>query len=145
MRAKETIRDISTSSLRLTQHQQLLAELEAREEKYNHVVQLGQSLLQDEETESKEVIETHLSSVTHIQLHQCNYHSILYRDASIQMCVYTHTCITYICLSVLSSLGTKTPVPFPTSAADECWHLLRACLQQSWAYSRSLLCSEQWR
>ncbi|XP_065538942.1 spectrin beta chain, non-erythrocytic 5 [Lathamus discolor] len=55
MRAKETIRDISTSSLRLTQHQQLLAEIEAREEKYNHVVQLGQSLLQDKETGSKEI------------------------------------------------------------------------------------------
>ncbi|KAM6392440.1 LOW QUALITY PROTEIN: spectrin beta chain, non-erythrocytic 5 [Pluvialis apricaria] len=55
MKAKETIRDISTSSLRLTQHQQLLAELEAREEKYNHVVQLGQSLLQDEEIGSKEI------------------------------------------------------------------------------------------
>ncbi|KAM7109778.1 LOW QUALITY PROTEIN: spectrin beta chain, non-erythrocytic 5 [Ciconia maguari] len=55
MRAKETIRDISTSSLRLTQHQQLLGEIEAREEKYNHVVQLGQSLLQDEEIGSKEI------------------------------------------------------------------------------------------
>ncbi|NXG60038.1 SPTN5 protein, partial [Hemiprocne comata] len=55
MRAKETIRDISTSSLRLTQHQQLLAEIEAREEKYNHVVQLGQSLLQDEQIGSKEI------------------------------------------------------------------------------------------
>ncbi|KAM6274075.1 spectrin beta chain, non-erythrocytic 5 [Porphyrio hochstetteri] len=55
MRAKETIRDISTSSLRLTQHQQLLAEIEAREEKYSLVVQLGQSLLQDEEIGSKEI------------------------------------------------------------------------------------------
>ncbi|NXD33924.1 SPTN5 protein, partial [Copsychus sechellarum] len=55
MRAKESIRDISTSSLRLTQHQQLLAEMEAREEKYSHVVQLGQSLLQDEEMPSKEI------------------------------------------------------------------------------------------
>uniref|UniRef100_A0A663LNR3 Calponin-homology (CH) domain-containing protein n=1 Tax=Athene cunicularia TaxID=194338 RepID=A0A663LNR3_ATHCN len=55
MRAKETIRDISTSSLRLTQHQQLLAEIEAREEKYSHVVQLGQSVLQDGETGSKEI------------------------------------------------------------------------------------------
>ncbi|XP_075281439.1 spectrin beta chain, non-erythrocytic 5 isoform X3 [Opisthocomus hoazin] len=55
MRAKETIRDISTSSLRLTQHQQLLAEIEAREEKYNRVVQLGQSLLQDEKKGSKEI------------------------------------------------------------------------------------------
>ena len=55
MRAKETIRDISTSSLRLTQHQQLLAEIEAQEEKYNQIVQLGQSLLQDEEIRSKEI------------------------------------------------------------------------------------------
>ncbi|NXG68257.1 SPTN5 protein, partial [Baryphthengus martii] len=55
MRAKETIRDISTSSLQLTQHQQLLAEIEAREEKYSHVVQLGQSLMQDEEIGSKEI------------------------------------------------------------------------------------------
>uniref|UniRef100_H0ZL45 Spectrin beta, non-erythrocytic 5 n=1 Tax=Taeniopygia guttata TaxID=59729 RepID=H0ZL45_TAEGU len=55
MRAKESIRDISTSSLRLTQHQQLLAEIEAREEKYSNVVQLGQSLLQDEEMPSKEI------------------------------------------------------------------------------------------
>uniref|UniRef100_A0A8C5IUB0 Calponin-homology (CH) domain-containing protein n=1 Tax=Junco hyemalis TaxID=40217 RepID=A0A8C5IUB0_JUNHY len=63
MRAKESIRDISTSSLRLTQHQQLLAEIEAREEKYSHVVQLGQSLLQDEEMPSKEVIETPLKAL----------------------------------------------------------------------------------
>ncbi|XP_027530020.1 spectrin beta chain, non-erythrocytic 5 [Neopelma chrysocephalum] len=55
MRAKEMIRDISTSNLRLTQHQQLLAEIEAREEKYSHAVQLGQSLLQDEEMGSKEI------------------------------------------------------------------------------------------
>ncbi|NWV68098.1 SPTN5 protein, partial [Malurus elegans] len=55
MRAKETIRDISTSSLRLTQHQQLLAEIEAREEKHSDVVQLGQSLLQDEEMPSEEI------------------------------------------------------------------------------------------
>ncbi|NXO67199.1 SPTN5 protein, partial [Phainopepla nitens] len=55
MKAKESIRDISTSSLRLTQHQQLLAEIEAREEKYDHVVQLGQSLLQDEEMPSREI------------------------------------------------------------------------------------------
>lgn len=77
MRAKETIRDISTSSLRLTQHQQLLAEIEAREEKYSHVVQLGQSLLQDEEMPSKEVIETPLSAVIHIQLLDPNVTMIL--------------------------------------------------------------------
>lgn len=78
MRAKETIRDISTSSLRLTQHQQLLAEIEAREEKYNNVVQLGQSLLQDKEIEPKEVIETYLSSAIHIQLLNTSVTIILY-------------------------------------------------------------------
>uniref|UniRef100_A0A8C3DHV3 Spectrin beta, non-erythrocytic 5 n=1 Tax=Corvus moneduloides TaxID=1196302 RepID=A0A8C3DHV3_CORMO len=53
----------SEVSLRLTQHQQLLAEIEAREEKFSHIVQLGQSLLQDEEMPSKEVIETPLSAL----------------------------------------------------------------------------------
>jgi len=77
MRAKETIRDISTSSLRLTQHQQLLAEIEAREEKYNRVVQLGQSLLQDEKKGSKEVIETHFSHTHSATQYQCNYHAIV--------------------------------------------------------------------
>lgn len=124
MRAKETIRDISTSSLRLTQHQQLLAEIEAREEKYNHVVQLGQSLLQDEEIGSKEVIETHLSSVTHIQLLNTSVTIILYHIAlkHTNVCIHSHIsiCMTYICFSVLPSLGTKTSVPFPTSAVDEC-------------------------
>ncbi|TFK15040.1 acyl-coenzyme A thioesterase 1 [Platysternon megacephalum] len=55
MKTEETIRDISTSSLRLTQHQQLLAEIEAREETYNRVAQLGQSLLQEEKIPSKEI------------------------------------------------------------------------------------------
>ncbi|CAM5151113.1 unnamed protein product [Natator depressus] len=55
MKTEETIRDISTSSLRLTQHQQLLAEIEAREETYNRVAQLGQSLLQEEKISSKEI------------------------------------------------------------------------------------------
>nr|XP_025044105.1 spectrin beta chain, non-erythrocytic 5 [Pelodiscus sinensis] len=55
MKTKETIRDISNSSLRLTQHQQLLAEIEAREETYNRVAQLGQLLLQDEKISSKEI------------------------------------------------------------------------------------------
>lgn len=85
MKAKETIRDISTSSLRLTQHQQLLAEIEAREEKYSHVVQLGQSLLQDKETGSKEVIETYLSSASHIQLLNTSVTIILYY---ITLCAY---------------------------------------------------------
>lgn len=78
MRAKESIRDISTSSLRLTQHQQLLAEIEAREEKYSHVVQLGQSLLQDEEMPSKEVIEKRAQSYLFSTGPLCNYDSALY-------------------------------------------------------------------
>ncbi|XP_019374606.1 PREDICTED: spectrin beta chain, non-erythrocytic 5 [Gavialis gangeticus] len=55
MKAEETIRDISTSRLRVNQHQQLLAEIEAREEMYNRVVQLGQSLLQEEKIQPKEI------------------------------------------------------------------------------------------
>ncbi|NXN96468.1 SPTN5 protein, partial [Rhinopomastus cyanomelas] len=55
MTAKETVRDVSASSLRLAQHQQLLTEIEARQEKYRHVVQLGQSLLQEEEIGSQEI------------------------------------------------------------------------------------------
>uniref|UniRef100_A0A8C8T063 Calponin-homology (CH) domain-containing protein n=1 Tax=Pelusios castaneus TaxID=367368 RepID=A0A8C8T063_9SAUR len=55
MEAEETIRDISTSSLRLTQHQQLLAEIEARQETYNRVVLLGQSLLHKEKIPPKEI------------------------------------------------------------------------------------------
>uniref|UniRef100_A0A8C0IMR1 Calponin-homology (CH) domain-containing protein n=1 Tax=Chelonoidis abingdonii TaxID=106734 RepID=A0A8C0IMR1_CHEAB len=55
MKTEETIRDIFTSSLRLTQHQQLLAEIEAREETYNRVAQLGQSLLQEEKISSTEI------------------------------------------------------------------------------------------
>uniref|UniRef100_A0A8C3S247 Calponin-homology (CH) domain-containing protein n=1 Tax=Chelydra serpentina TaxID=8475 RepID=A0A8C3S247_CHESE len=55
MKTQETVRDISTSSLRLTQHQQLLAEIEAREETYSRVAQLGQSLLQEEKISSKEI------------------------------------------------------------------------------------------
>ncbi|XP_074853761.1 spectrin beta chain, non-erythrocytic 5 [Carettochelys insculpta] len=55
MKTEETIRDISTSSLRLTQHQQLLAEIEAREETYKQVAQLGQSLLQEGKMPPKEI------------------------------------------------------------------------------------------
>ncbi|XP_050810874.1 spectrin beta chain, non-erythrocytic 5 isoform X2 [Gopherus flavomarginatus] len=58
MKTEETIRDIFTSSLRLTQHQQLLAEIEAREETYNRVAQLGQSLLQEEKISSTEIQKT---------------------------------------------------------------------------------------
>lgn len=127
MRAKESIRDISTSSLRLTQHQQLLAEIEAREEKYDHVVQLGQALLQDEEMPSKEVTQTPLSSVMHIQhWTQCNCDSILYHTVRYKnMYTYLSLCMTYICLSLLPTLGTKTSAPFLTSAADVCRQLLK--------------------
>ncbi|KAJ8333342.1 hypothetical protein SKAU_G00422380 [Synaphobranchus kaupii] len=54
IRVEESIRDLSTSFLQLAQHQQLQAEISAREETYEQAVHLGQDLLQ-EEPHSKEV------------------------------------------------------------------------------------------
>ncbi|XP_066550797.1 spectrin beta chain, non-erythrocytic 5 [Amia ocellicauda] len=55
MKAEETIRDVSTSSLQLTQHQQLWAEIQAREEDFHRAVALGQELLQEEISAAKEI------------------------------------------------------------------------------------------
>ncbi|XP_053169097.1 spectrin beta chain, non-erythrocytic 5 [Hemicordylus capensis] len=55
MITKENIRNISTSGLKLNQHQQLLAEIEARDEMYKRVVQLGQELLLEQKTPTKEI------------------------------------------------------------------------------------------
>ncbi|KAG5855882.1 hypothetical protein ANANG_G00001630 [Anguilla anguilla] len=54
IRVEESIRDLSTSSLQLAQHQQLQAEISAREEAYEQAVHLGQDLLQ-EDPHNKEV------------------------------------------------------------------------------------------
>ncbi|KAJ8377542.1 hypothetical protein AAFF_G00256380 [Aldrovandia affinis] len=54
IRVEESIRDVSTSTLQLTHHQQLQAEISAREEAYERARSLGQELLR-EEPHSKEV------------------------------------------------------------------------------------------
>ncbi|KAJ8287365.1 hypothetical protein COCON_G00000240 [Conger conger] len=48
IRVEESTRDLSTSSLQLAQHQQLQAEISAREETYQQALQLGQELLQED-------------------------------------------------------------------------------------------------
>lgn len=57
---------------------------------------------------------------------QCNYDSMLYHTVRYKT-VYTRLSLlmTYICLSTLSTLGTKTSVPLLTSAADVWRHLLK--------------------
>lgn len=52
---KETARDASMSGSKLNQHQQLLAEIEARYEDYTRVQQLGQDLLPEMKTATKDV------------------------------------------------------------------------------------------
>ncbi|KAL8169454.1 UNVERIFIED_CONTAM: hypothetical protein K2H54_049400 [Gekko kuhli] len=58
MMIKETARDASMSGLKLNQHQQLLAEIEARYEVYTRVLQLGQELLPEMKTATKDIHDT---------------------------------------------------------------------------------------
>ncbi|CAI5763942.1 spectrin beta chain, non-erythrocytic 5 [Podarcis lilfordi] len=55
MMMEDKIRDISTSDLKLTQHQQLLAEIEARDDMYERVLQLGQELLLEQKMPTKDI------------------------------------------------------------------------------------------
>ncbi|XP_054825905.1 spectrin beta chain, non-erythrocytic 5 [Eublepharis macularius] len=55
MMTKETARDASTSGLKLSQHQKLLAEIEAHDEVYHQVLQLGQELLPEVKTATKDI------------------------------------------------------------------------------------------
>nr|XP_056707864.1 spectrin beta chain, non-erythrocytic 5 [Euleptes europaea] len=55
MMIKETARDASMSGLKLNQHQQLLAEIEARDEVYAQVLQLGQELFLELKTATKDI------------------------------------------------------------------------------------------
>ncbi|KAL2098982.1 hypothetical protein ACEWY4_005462 [Coilia grayii] len=57
MRAEESIRDVATCGLQLAQHQQLWAEIVAREESYQRAVAMGQELLQLDPSHAKEVRE----------------------------------------------------------------------------------------
>ncbi|XP_028831275.1 spectrin beta chain, non-erythrocytic 5 isoform X2 [Denticeps clupeoides] len=57
MRVEETIRDVATCRLQLGQHQQLWAEIVAREESYAHAVAMGEELLHLDPTHMREVQE----------------------------------------------------------------------------------------
>ncbi|KAF7648029.1 hypothetical protein LDENG_00163000 [Lucifuga dentata] len=57
MAAEESISDVATADLQLTQHQQLWAEMEAREETYQHVVDMGEELQEQDRANRKEVLE----------------------------------------------------------------------------------------
>ncbi|XP_044521048.1 spectrin beta chain, non-erythrocytic 5 [Gracilinanus agilis] len=57
LQAKETSRDASSSHLHLSMHQDVRAELEAREEVYQRAVQLGQGLLLEEGAPAEEIQE----------------------------------------------------------------------------------------
>ncbi|XP_067895807.1 spectrin beta chain, non-erythrocytic 5 isoform X2 [Heterodontus francisci] len=52
MKVEETTRDGSMTDLKQTQHQQLRAEIDAREETFRQVVKLGHEILQEESTTS---------------------------------------------------------------------------------------------
>uniref|UniRef100_A0A8C6V9D6 Calponin-homology (CH) domain-containing protein n=1 Tax=Naja naja TaxID=35670 RepID=A0A8C6V9D6_NAJNA len=55
MSAEETIRDVSTSGLKINQLQQLLSEIESRDEIYDQVSQLGQELALDQKMATGEI------------------------------------------------------------------------------------------
>lgn len=55
MEMGEKIRDISTSGLKINQHQQLLAEIEVHDEIYERVSQLGQELLLEQKMSRTDV------------------------------------------------------------------------------------------
>ncbi|XP_056671969.1 spectrin beta chain, non-erythrocytic 5 [Monodelphis domestica] len=57
LQAKETSRDASSSHLQLSTHQDVRAELKAREEVYQQAVQLGQGLLLEEGAPAEEIQE----------------------------------------------------------------------------------------
>ena len=55
MKAEESIRDVATCDLQLFQHQQLWAEIVAREETYAHAVAMGQHLQEQDSSNAREV------------------------------------------------------------------------------------------
>ncbi|KAK2878694.1 hypothetical protein Q8A67_019485 [Cirrhinus molitorella] len=57
MKAEESIRDVATCDLQLFQHQQLWAEIVAREETYAQAVSMGQDLLEHDIPNAKEIQE----------------------------------------------------------------------------------------
>lgn len=59
MKAEESIRDVATCDLQLFQHEQLLAEIVAREETYTQAVAMGQGLLEQDKHNIREVSNSH--------------------------------------------------------------------------------------
>ncbi|XP_052001180.1 spectrin beta chain, non-erythrocytic 5 [Xyrauchen texanus] len=57
MKAEESIRDVATCDLQLFQHQQLWAEIVAREETYAQAVAMGQDLLEQDISNAREIQE----------------------------------------------------------------------------------------
>ncbi|KAG7215088.1 hypothetical protein INR49_011666 [Caranx melampygus] len=57
MAAEESISDVSTADLQLGQHQQLWAEMEARQETYQQALDMGEELQRDDRSNRKEVSE----------------------------------------------------------------------------------------
>nr|XP_016847800.1 PREDICTED: spectrin beta chain, non-erythrocytic 5 [Anolis carolinensis] len=76
MAIEEKIRDVSATGLQINQHQQLLAEIEARDGVYERVLQLGHELLLEQKTAAEEVCMHNVTSyllVTHQRF--CKHYS----------------------------------------------------------------------
>lgn len=58
MAAEESISDVATADLQLAQHQQLWAEMEARQETYQQAVDMGEELQTQDRSNRKEVRST---------------------------------------------------------------------------------------
>lgn len=58
MSVEESISDVATANLQLAQHQQLWAEIEAREETYQQAVDMGEELQSQDRGNRKEVRRT---------------------------------------------------------------------------------------
>lgn len=65
MKAEESIRDVATCDLQLFQHQQLWAEIVAREETYAQAESMGQDQLELDTSNAKEVRNSHLSNLNY--------------------------------------------------------------------------------
>ncbi len=65
MKAEESIRDVATCDLQLFQHQQLWAEIVAREETYAQAESMGQDQLEHDTSNAKEVRNSNLSNLNY--------------------------------------------------------------------------------
>lgn len=63
MAAEESISDVATADLQLAQHQQLWAEMEARQETYQQALDIGEELQTRDRSNGKEVRRTHFECI----------------------------------------------------------------------------------